>query len=309
MMTASGDGWSRRGRCGPAAHGDGQRSGAASSNALREVTDQPQRRWRKDRRVLLRWIHGVYGVALVSPLVIEENGTFPFKTHLTMETEKEMQKFTAKIVDMMKQEKLYASQRGPIILSRVGLVFFILKGEILSYESTGRRMAIGFATTEYEATAAHASRGSLYLATCREEKVLQALFNLCKINKSRQEKAAEFKDFATILLLYMFSQSRPGLRFFRETSSAILCEKWRECCENPPIELLIDSSCVSEIEEGADRVWSIVGGKDCNDSTAFRAANLCGAMPRTYRLTVIMLKMESETESETELSVSDSVAD
>ncbi|KAK9169645.1 hypothetical protein Syun_001785 [Stephania yunnanensis] len=31
---------------------------------------------------------------------------------------KEMQKFTAKIVDMMKQEKLYASQGGPIILSQ-----------------------------------------------------------------------------------------------------------------------------------------------------------------------------------------------
>ncbi|KAK9150856.1 hypothetical protein Syun_009165 [Stephania yunnanensis] len=30
----------------------------------------------------------------------------------------EMQKFTAKIVDMMKQEKLYASQGGPIILSQ-----------------------------------------------------------------------------------------------------------------------------------------------------------------------------------------------
>ncbi|KAK9098551.1 hypothetical protein Syun_025596 [Stephania yunnanensis] len=65
-----------------------------------------------------RWIHGVYGVALASPLVIEENGAFPFKTHLTMETEKEMQKFTAKIVDMMKQEKLYASQGGPIIFSQ-----------------------------------------------------------------------------------------------------------------------------------------------------------------------------------------------
>lgn len=31
----------------------------------------------------------------------------------------EMQRFTAKIVDMMKQEKLYASQGGPIILSQV----------------------------------------------------------------------------------------------------------------------------------------------------------------------------------------------
>ncbi|KAK9098469.1 hypothetical protein Syun_025514 [Stephania yunnanensis] len=35
---------------------------------------------------------------------------------------KEMQKFTAKIVDMMKQEKLYASQGGPIIISQVGLI-------------------------------------------------------------------------------------------------------------------------------------------------------------------------------------------
>ena len=31
----------------------------------------------------------------------------------------EMQRFTAKIVDLMKQEKLYASQGGPIILSQV----------------------------------------------------------------------------------------------------------------------------------------------------------------------------------------------
>lgn len=30
-----------------------------------------------------------------------------------------MQRFTAKIVDVMKQEKLYASQGGPIILSQV----------------------------------------------------------------------------------------------------------------------------------------------------------------------------------------------
>ncbi|KAK9086515.1 hypothetical protein Syun_028909 [Stephania yunnanensis] len=46
-----------------------------------------------------------------------------------------------------------------------------------------------------------------------------------------QIRFAAFKDFATILLLCMFSQSRPGLQFFRETSSAILCKKWRECCE------------------------------------------------------------------------------
>lgn len=31
----------------------------------------------------------------------------------------EMKRFTAKIVDLMKQENLYASQGGPIILSQV----------------------------------------------------------------------------------------------------------------------------------------------------------------------------------------------
>ncbi|KAK9098684.1 hypothetical protein Syun_025729 [Stephania yunnanensis] len=47
----------------------------------RPINEQRIPRWTQ------RWIHGVYGVALVSPLVIEENGAFHFKTHLTMETE------------------------------------------------------------------------------------------------------------------------------------------------------------------------------------------------------------------------------
>lgn len=34
----------------------------------------------------------------------------------------EMKRFTAKIVDLMKQENLYASQGGPIILSQVHLL-------------------------------------------------------------------------------------------------------------------------------------------------------------------------------------------
>ncbi|KAK9098768.1 hypothetical protein Syun_025813 [Stephania yunnanensis] len=147
-------------------------------------------RWLSNSRLVsFSYTQGLYGVALVSPLVIEENGAFHFKTHLTMETEvyeaefvilcvgrfredasaaelingkrvvvggnqksgldiavewnyggfpiwlhfipgielrtdnepfkKEMQKFTAKIVDMMKQEKLYAYQGGPIILSQI----------------------------------------------------------------------------------------------------------------------------------------------------------------------------------------------
>jgi len=37
-----------------------------------------------------------------------------------------MQRFTTKIVDLMKQEKLYASQGGPIILSQVDFFFFLI---------------------------------------------------------------------------------------------------------------------------------------------------------------------------------------
>jgi hypothetical protein len=37
-----------------------------------------------------------------------------------------MERFTAKIVDMMKQEKLYASQGGPIILSQVNFPNILL---------------------------------------------------------------------------------------------------------------------------------------------------------------------------------------
>ncbi|KAI6669370.1 hypothetical protein NL676_004255 [Syzygium grande] len=50
------------------------------------------------------WLHFIPGIEFRT-----NNG--PFKT--------EMQQFTAKIVDMMKQEKLYASQGGPIILSQI----------------------------------------------------------------------------------------------------------------------------------------------------------------------------------------------
>lgn len=34
-----------------------------------------------------------------------------------------MKRFTAKIVDVLKQEKLYASQGGPVILSQVDFNF------------------------------------------------------------------------------------------------------------------------------------------------------------------------------------------
>ena len=38
-----------------------------------------------------------------------------------------MQKFTAKIVDLMKSEGLYASQGGPIILSQVFNLFNLIR--------------------------------------------------------------------------------------------------------------------------------------------------------------------------------------
>ncbi|XP_058757536.1 beta-galactosidase 8-like [Vicia villosa] len=50
------------------------------------------------------WLHFIPGIKFRT-----DNG--PFK--------EEMQRFTAKIVDLMKQEKLYASQGGPIILSQI----------------------------------------------------------------------------------------------------------------------------------------------------------------------------------------------
>ncbi|GLT46303.1 hypothetical protein SLA2020_200660, partial [Shorea laevis] len=50
------------------------------------------------------WLHFIPGIQF-------RTDNEPFKT--------EMQRFTAKIVDMMKQENLYASQGGPIILSQI----------------------------------------------------------------------------------------------------------------------------------------------------------------------------------------------
>ncbi|KAK6163297.1 hypothetical protein DH2020_000161 [Rehmannia glutinosa] len=50
------------------------------------------------------WLHFIPGIVL-------RTDNEPFKA--------EMKKFTAKIVDMMKQENLYASQGGPIILSQI----------------------------------------------------------------------------------------------------------------------------------------------------------------------------------------------
>lgn len=77
------------------------------------------------------WLHFIPGVEF-------RTDNEPFKVHkslllfeflnifsilqysfLTYLFQAEMKRFTAKIVDLMKQEKLYASQGGPIILSQV----------------------------------------------------------------------------------------------------------------------------------------------------------------------------------------------
>jgi len=50
------------------------------------------------------WLHFIPGIKF-------RTDNEPFKA--------EMKRFTAKIVDLMKQENLYASQGGPIILSQV----------------------------------------------------------------------------------------------------------------------------------------------------------------------------------------------
>ncbi|KAK9134659.1 hypothetical protein Syun_013989 [Stephania yunnanensis] len=74
------------------------------------------------------WLHFIPGIEL-------RTDNEPFK--------KEMQKFTAKIVDMMKQEKLYASQGGTIILSqlRIGTSFYGT-GEVSGQlEWTGKRVS------------------------------------------------------------------------------------------------------------------------------------------------------------------------
>ena len=41
-----------------------------------------------------------------------------------------MQRFTSKIVDMMQQEKLYASQGGPIILSQVDFLALMTQDDL-----------------------------------------------------------------------------------------------------------------------------------------------------------------------------------
>lgn len=87
---------------------------------------------RKDLVKFLKLIAeaGLYAHLRIGPYVCAEwnYGGFPLWLHFVPGIQfrtnnepfkREMQKFTAKIVDMMKQENLYASQGGPIILSQI----------------------------------------------------------------------------------------------------------------------------------------------------------------------------------------------
>ncbi|KAK6141933.1 hypothetical protein DH2020_024322 [Rehmannia glutinosa] len=74
------------------------------------------------------WLHFIPGIVL-------RTDNEPFKA--------EMKKFTAKIVDMMKQEKLYASQGGPIILSQIENEY----GNIQNSYGNGAKPYINWAAT------------------------------------------------------------------------------------------------------------------------------------------------------------------
>jgi len=77
------------------------------------------------------WLHFIPGIKFrtdnepfkVTLLLLFCGAVLGFEfTHQQLCIQAEMKRFTAKIVDMMKQEKLYASQGGPIILSQVFLL-------------------------------------------------------------------------------------------------------------------------------------------------------------------------------------------
>ncbi|KAI3758607.1 hypothetical protein L6452_06174 [Arctium lappa] len=83
------------------------------------------------------WLHDVRGI-------IFRTNNQPFKRH--------MQNFTTKIVDMMKAEKLFASQGGPIILSQIENEYTSIEGAFHEdgqrYVKWATQMAVGQNTSE-----------------------------------------------------------------------------------------------------------------------------------------------------------------
>ncbi|GMN45552.1 hypothetical protein TIFTF001_014749 [Ficus carica] len=118
------------------------------------------------RKDLVRFIkeiqaQGLYACLRIGPFIESEwsYGGLPFWLHdipgMVYRTDnepfkKQMQRFTAKIVDMMKEEKLYASQGGPIILSQIeneyGQVEGAFREKGKSYVRWAANMAVGLQT-------------------------------------------------------------------------------------------------------------------------------------------------------------------
>ncbi|EXB60111.1 Beta-galactosidase 16 [Morus notabilis] len=118
------------------------------------------------RNDLVRFIkeiqaQGLYVCLRIGPFIEGEwsYGGFPFWLHdipdIVFRTDnepfkKEMQRFATKIVDMMKEERLYASQGGPIILSQIENEYKLVeeafheKGK--SYVRWAANMAVGLQT-------------------------------------------------------------------------------------------------------------------------------------------------------------------
>ncbi|KAL5559655.1 hypothetical protein UlMin_035866 [Ulmus minor] len=81
------------------------------------------------------WLHDIPGI-------VYRTDNEPFKN--------QMQRFTKKIVDMMKEDKLYASQGGPIIISQIENEYGIVEGAFhekgKSYVRWAAQMAVGLQT-------------------------------------------------------------------------------------------------------------------------------------------------------------------
>ncbi|XP_062099612.1 beta-galactosidase 16 [Humulus lupulus] len=118
------------------------------------------------RKDLVRFIkeiqaQGLYASLRIGPFIESEwsYGGLPFWLHdipgIVYRTENEpfkeqMQRFTNKIVDMMKVERLYASQGGPIIMSQIENEYKTVEGAFhekgVSYVEWAASMAVGLQT-------------------------------------------------------------------------------------------------------------------------------------------------------------------
>ncbi|KAK9663655.1 hypothetical protein RND81_O265600 [Saponaria officinalis] len=127
---------------------------------------QPGQYYFEERYDLVKFIRlvqqaGLYAHLRIGPYVCAEwnFGGFPvwlkYVPDINFRTDNEpfknaMQKFTLKIVDMMKVEKLFESQGGPIILSQIEHEYGLLESEIgapgKAYSNWAAKMVVGLNT-------------------------------------------------------------------------------------------------------------------------------------------------------------------